>query len=182
MPTGKTVSVKANFKGRQLLAKVERAKTRELYRAGGFIQTTAKRSMKKAPKNAKTQYGEVKRYKSGKRAGQTFFSKGRYSRPGSPPFYRQARGALRAIEFDVNAKRGTLRVGPIRFSSGSNRTTLLATQAMEFGGVSTIMPTTRQRRRRARPIKANYRPRPYMFPAGEKGISRLRKNAKGMIT
>ena len=187
-------SVETNFKGKQLQGKVDRSKRRLLFGFGAYASKTASRSMKRAPKKAKTTHGETRIIRSGKRAGESRFVRGEFSRPGDPPHRRAQGKGLHTIEFKVDLKRSSVKYGPIRLPSKSKHTSRLATQTMEFGGTITIkrrLSGRRSTRGRVRssiraPMttstqRATYKKRPFVNPAGIKAIKNLRKRAKGSI-
>lgn len=170
------LKAKVSHRGKYIARKVDSAKKRELFHFGAFAIKTSRRSMKPVPKRANTRFGEFRRIKSGAKQGQFRFVRGLHSRPGTPPNYRDRTRGLRLQAFDVNLKRGSVKFGPIRFAGGSRNTTKLATEVNEFGGQQVI-----RTRRGARPFRAMYKPRPFVFPAGEKATNRLRKRSRGMI-
>lgn len=166
-----------------------------LFQTSEAIRKFSINSMRKAPKRPKTKYGQTVNttFKSGKKKGQprTFFQKGRYSRPGHPPFRRVARGqGLSHQDFKVNLSSYSSKIGPVQYSGKKAR--IAIPELHEFGGmqVRVVRPQRRtlaklkgnksmlaRAYRRQRVQKAKYPARPYMRPALEKGVSWFKRRA-----
>ena len=160
----------------------------------------ARRSMKKAPNRPKTRFGQLRQYgmntKSYKRGKRSFYQKGMYSKPGSPPFHHGQHFNLRFILYDsapqpalrtgisqFGARRTSVyRVGPKYDSSKAQYYRLIGTRGrpvpglQEYGGTIRLRSTQRSRKdRRGFRVEIDltetgtlrYPERPYMRPAGK---------------
>lgn len=184
-------SVKKQFRRKELLRIITKAQEEWLYGVGGTIQVFAQRSMRKAPKPKKrlSLHGEFVPYgPNSKRRGKLFFRKGRYSRPGSPPFRRSGpigAGNLTKIWFVVIDPTKVI-VGPVLLN-GSKNMDRTVPNLHEFGGK--VTRTYRKRkgniglnsRYQGRARTLNYPARPFMNPAGTRGVNWLRRKMRGSI-
>ncbi len=138
---------------------VDRAKKRELSRAGSFVRRTARRSIRPAGKRA---IKAKKKNRGGSRNDPTI------SRPGQPPRMHTA-GArnLKTILFGYEQSRQSVVVGPVKFPRSGNN----VPELMEHGGVGKVRVLRRNQRKRKRGrvrtrlVAVRYRPRPFMNPA-----------------
>lgn len=122
-----------------------------LSKAGAFVMTTGRQSMKNAPA-------------------------GRYSPPGSPPFAHSGKkGALlkRFLYFSFDPSSKSVVVGP----TALGRSTVPNVQ--EFGGSITIRP--RRGRNKGKTIRQKYAARPYMGPALEANLDKIPEAFRGCI-
>jgi len=148
-----------NFRG--LDRQKERADRRFLFKAGGSVRTTARRSMKKAKK---VRTGPKRRDERGK-----FLKMKRRvdsSKPGQPPKSHTKR-LKQGVRFAVLPDR--VLIGPVRAASKVQRSTLPGCALLEHGG-----PAVRKDRQGG-PYKVRYKPRPYMGPALEANQGELPK-------
>ena len=145
------------FRGAELQKKVNKKKKAWMNRTGAVIRKVARRSMKKAPKQFT---------KSGKRKGQQRFQKGLHSRPGQPPYYREAAaGNLRAIKYDVGKNNDSVSV--FTMSTGGGKTISKPPAILqEAGGTAKIKGQRKT---------SQFPARPYITPASEKGLEYMRK-------
>jgi len=175
-------AAKANFlDSPAVLARVEKNERRTLARSGGFIRTTARRSIRRRK---------------------------RVSQPGEPPSAHAASGdfaSLKTIFFAFDFRTRSVVIGPVglnihhyyqgKLSKGT------VPEVLEKGGTIGIrekrMKATRYReagrwrtgRRKPRPWEetrvrlATYAPRPFMAPALQVAIDRgvLPKNTRGLL-
>lgn len=178
--------IKSKFFDREIRKKISKSKFDLMSKTGAFIQRSARSSMKKAPSSPPKAAGTYGRART-TRTGRQYFQKGRYSAPGKPPFYRSERNNLRTILFGFENE-NTLLVGPI-YLPGKMKQSRPAPAVQELGGRVTRAPRRRratasfsiQSRKRNRASTANYKARPFMFPAGKKGVADLQRKAKGFI-
>ena len=170
----KLVRSSFQFRGAELQGKVNKAKKGWMTRTGAVVRKIARRSMKKAPnqytksgkKRNLTRFGRYKQIKSGKRKGQQRFEKGLNSRPGQPPFYRgNSSGGLRAIKFEVGQNNDSVAVYTMRTGGGKSISKPPAI-LQEAGGSAKIKGQRKTSR---------FPARPYITPAGEKGLEYMRK-------
>lgn len=133
------------FDRAKVIRAVGRAKARTLSRAGAFVRTTAKRSIRNAPFVTRKRRGQERRDRRRKS-----------SKPGNPPF-SQLGTLRRLIFFAYERHRDTVVIGPARGGGASG-----APSNLEYGG------RTRIKRRGSRPRAVKIARRPYMGPALEK--------------
>lgn len=175
------------FLGQVLVGKIGKAKGRVLKRSGAFIRRSARQSMKKRPKKPKTRFGEFKTVKRGRNIGKKRFVKGESSPPGKPPLVTStSKGArnLRSIRFEVSGDANSLVIHTIPFRSSQSISQPPAA-LHEAGGTASIRRKPRRSKRGRRIIaKAKtvaFPARPYMAPAGSKGLKDFRKKFKNSI-
>lgn len=121
-----------------------KAARRVLSKAGAFVRTTARQSIKNAPFDERKPRGQAR----------TNFRRSAISRPGQPPLSRV--GTLkRMIFFGYEPERESVVIGPAAVFTGT-RQTPKAPEALEFGGIV---------RRNGKTYR--YRARPFMRPALE---------------
>ncbi|MDV6034091.1 MAG: hypothetical protein F9B45_29155 [Phycisphaera sp. RhM] len=155
-----------------------------LQKFGSFARTAARRSIKSAPKKAKTKHGFQTTYRSGKKAGQRRFVRGKYSRPGSPPYSRDKRS--KDIRYAVNASRGYVICGPVVYSDASKRSSRRATNVAEFGGRTTLTFGGYRKKKKSGETKyvrkwrksVNYAARPYLYPAGKQAAADVMRSVE----
>lgn len=180
-------TIKAKFYNKEMERRIGRGKGRLLSGFGAYTRRAARSSMKKAPANARSKYGSTATYKRGRRQGQQYHRKGKYSPPGKPPFWRSPEPNLRTILFGIEDE-NTVIVGPI-FLRSARKQSRPAPNVHEFGGRVTrqIKPRRGGRvssqgyRSATRSKTMVYPERKTMKPAGKKGVSDLRRKAKGFI-
>lgn len=117
----------AKWDPKQLQAQQRRGLRKYLYRAGGFVRQTARRSLRKARKirkseldaDARAQYDrELKAFKDGKRDRPPVLGD-IISQPGQPPKLHQSPSALRTgLLFSVDQQAATVVIGPKRDKDG----------------------------------------------------------------
>ena len=116
---------------------VDRAERKVLSRFGAFVRRGARSSIRKRKA---------------------------ISQPGSPPSSHV--GLLkRNIFFVYEPERSSVVIGPILLGKGTDAPALLEHGGTAVGGLNRPSPVTR--RRRKKPVRMTYRPRPYMGPAFE---------------
>jgi len=126
---------------------IDRAKRRQLSKAGAFVRTTARRSIKPAGKRATN-----KRNKGNLRGRKD----PTISQPGQPPrLHTKSARNLRLILFAWEPLRKSVVIGPLLFKSTDG---VRIPEVLEHGGKSYV--TTRGRKK---PIRI--RKRPFMAPA-----------------
>jgi hypothetical protein len=161
--------------------KVRQSKKKNLEATGVLTRTIARRSMKKAPKQFTksgkrkklSRYGYMTQVKSGRNKGKDRFKKGQHSPAGQPPYYHGAdHHNLRSIMFAYNPKRDDLVVHTQR-TRGSTYMTKPAPILQEAGGTA--------KKVRGNGGTWNFPARPYMAPAGEKGVEFLKKKMRNGI-
>jgi hypothetical protein len=166
-----------NFRGAELQQKVNKKKKSWMNRTGAVVRKIARRSMKKAPKaftksgkkRNLTRFGRYQKIKSGKRKGEQRFQKGLHSPPGQPPYYREAAATnLRSIKYDVGKDNDSVAVYTMT-NRGGNKISKPPAILQEAGGTAKI---------KGRRETAHFPARPYMTPAGEKGLEYMRKVVK----
>lgn len=178
--------IKSKFFDREIRRRISKGKADLMSKTGAFIRKSARSSMKKAPSSPPKSAGMYGRRRVTK-TGRQYFQKGRYSAPGKPPFYRTERNNLRTILFGFENE-NTLLVGPI-YLPGKAKQSRPAPGVQELGGRVTRTPRRHraatsfsiQGRKARRSTTANYKARPFMFPAGERGVKELRKKARGFV-
>lgn len=176
------VKVKLDFDRKKLRSSAKRGERRTLFYAATSIKNTARSSLKPPPKRPTSDYGREYWTKTGQRR----FRRGRYSRPGNPPYVHQSGNAgLRDIRYDVDVTRGYALIGPVDHPGSSKTSSTKVTALHEFGGRTTLRPSLKtQRRRRAqgkkpvRPRSVSYSERPYMFPALKKVLPKIGQRLK----
>lgn len=158
---GVTYKLKDMFFDRlAVTARLGEDRAKFLRNAGGWIRTTAIRSMRRVGK------------------------KGKPSKPGTPPkFHGNEQFSLRTILYGFNGIDSVI-IGPIKGNQKSYASGVLATGTVpnlhEFGGVAGIrekrvgmswQPMGKRKPRPGQPTrvrKANFPARPFMKPAGDK--------------
>ena len=165
------------FRGAELQQKVDKKKKSWMNRTGAVVRKIARRSMKKAPKaftksgkkKDLSRFGRYQKIKSGKRKGEQRFQKGLHSRPGQPPYYREAgSGNLRAIKYEVGKNNDSVDV--YTMSTGGGKTISKPPAILqEAGGTAKI---------RGQRKTSQFPARPYITPAGKAGIEYMQKIVK----
>ena len=163
---------KLHFARRMMAEKVDKAQAKALRRGGFLVRKEARRSMRKGPKKGHGRFGANTTVKSGKNRGKIRFRKGRYSRPGTPPFYRSSPPNLRTIFYSFDPNRSVMVVGPVKLRSKSRQSRTVA-NIMEQGG-----RVARSRRLWGR-RSAMYRARPFMYPSMKKSAPIWHKEMRG---
>jgi hypothetical protein len=131
------------FDRKGVMHAVDDATRRSLSRAGAFVRTSARSSMRRVKANAKP------------------------SAPGSPP--RARLGFIKDfLFFSYDASHKSVIVGPARLNGRGGE----APHVQEFGGTAsiTVRQGFGKRRRRVR-VNAHYPARPYMWPALQKNLN-----------
>ena len=169
------------WKGGDIQKKVNQKKVQWLSRTGAVIAKIARRSMKKAPKQFTksgkkkdlTRYGRYKKIKSGKRKGEQRFEKGLHSRPGQPPYYHSNTGVnLRDIVYTKRQElknTGVLNVHTLTNRAGGKTISKPPAILQEAGGTAKIKGQRKT---------SQFPARPYITPAGQKGIEYMQKVVK----
>lgn len=140
---------------------VNKAKRKNLGRAGGFVRKTARRSMRPAGKRRRNRRRQGK-YRKGQDPT--------ISRPGRPPRLHttKTKRNLKLILFAWEPSSETVIVGPVRFHYRGNN----VPELMEYGGRGKVPVVEKNRggglTRTRRTVSASYRPRPFMAPALKK--------------
>lgn len=138
--------------GRDQLDKaIAKSRRSNLIRAGAFVRTAARRSIRPAPKPPRA--NPKQRRAKGRRRNVS-------SRPGQPPRQHTAAGQnLKLILFAWEEARKSVVVGPVLFKSSAG---VRITEVLEHGGRSYTRPNPRAKsRKRATRVAA----RPFMRPA-----------------
>ena len=165
-----------------------------------FTRRRARSIMRKAPKKPRSRFGERRFYgPKAKKAGQAYWRKGLYSRPGHPPFHHGQKFNLRTIIFKpisigaANVPHASTRGGrAIAWRVGPkfrpSRRSIPVPQLHEYGG--TVKVTRRGRRftdrgisltRRVTTGRLRYPPRPYMKPASQEAKVSVRAKHGGSL-
>ncbi len=153
--------------------RMDRRKRGLLSRAGSFVRTAARSSLKRARQKSLGEMtpAERARYEPKRDVRGRFMAQGRrrvrhrrpdrVSRPGEPPLLHMRPSPLkRLIYFAYDPAREAVVIGPLRFRSAG-------AEALEYGGA------VRTRRRRVR-----IRARPFMRPALGKGLADLKRKGR----
>ena len=165
---------KLKFRRKQMQQKVSKAQSRVLNRGGFLVRKEARKSMRKGPKKGHGRFGGNTTISRGKNRGKIRFRKGRYSRPGTPPFYRSSPPNLRTIFYAFDPSHDSVLIGPVKLRSKTRQSRTVA-NIHEFGG--RVARRDRLFGRRA----FQYRKRSFMQPAGMKAIAGVRKELKGSV-
>ncbi len=168
---------------------------RVMKRTGAYIRKTARNSMKKAPsrrlasgkrrRRSLSTHGYFRETKSGQRKGEKRFVKGVHSPPKSPPYYREA-GAfnLRTIFFFYEPRDKTLRVAT-KAGASTSKYSQNVPLLHEEGGSQRVTFRAGGYDDRGRPRyrtgSASYPKRPFMDPAGQKGLEYLELEIDGAL-
>jgi hypothetical protein len=137
---------------------IDSAKRKQLSRAGAYVRTTARRSIRPAGKRA---------VQARPRRGDRFrrANDPTVSRPGQPPrLHTSAQRNLKLILFAWEPARQSVIVGPVLFKSSSG---VRIPEVLEHGGRSYV------KGRFGRKKSVRIRPRPFMKPALQKEASKF---------
>lgn len=149
---------KTKFFDREIATATDRAKLKALSKFGSYVRSDAKKSMKSSR-------GRLKVIRSGPRKGKNT----RVFKPspaGTPP--RSIEGTLKRFLFFVYEKeQSNVIIGPVLLPNKSHRGDPIP-GLHEHGGMQLVRFGTARKM-----VVANYRPRPYMKPAGEKNLRKL---------
>ncbi|MEM9827744.1 MAG: hypothetical protein AAF958_14230 [Planctomycetota bacterium] len=148
---------------------VDRAKKKNLSRAGAYVRRTARSSIRPATKKQKKQRRHLQKSRR-RRLGRHDPT---ISRPGRPPRrHTPGKRGIRLILFGYDQASASVIVGPVRFQTSGNN----VAQLLEHGGSGFVGRGRRKKR-------ATYLPRPFMQPALEKESSKFpdlfRNSVKG---
>lgn len=174
-------TIKSKFFNKEMAKRIGKGKAKLLSQFGAYTRRAARSSMKKAPKNPKSMYGTTGVYRRGKKQGQTYQRRGKYASPGKPPHYRSDEPNMRTILFGIEDA-NTVIIGPI-WLPASRKMSRPVPNVHEKGGSVTRRykrrggSRTQRLRRRQRASSARYPKRPFMLPAGKKGIGDLQRKA-----
>lgn len=142
-----TIRITSQFFDRPAVIKaVDRAKKRELSRAGAYVRSTARRSIKPARRKPKARPKRRRRKPAVVRTSQ----------PGQPPKMHTRTGRnLRLILFAWEPTRQSVVIGPVLFKS---RDGVRIPEVLEKGGRSYAV-------KRGKKYRTRVAARPYMSPA-----------------
>ncbi len=154
------------FDSPKVMRAVDAATRRALSKAGAFIMTRARQSIKKAPYITKKKRGQAR----------TDFRQ-KTSISGKPPYSRT--GILkRTIFFGYEPAGKTVVIGPVKYGKGE------APNLLEFGGSVTRTvppPAFMKGKGKSRRVRMKYKPRPFMGPAMVKELPNLPKRWAGSM-
>jgi len=157
--------------------RLDRRKRGLLSRAGSFIRTAAKSSLKRARQKGlgemtaeERERYEIRRAIARRKGLRTPRRPERVSEPGQPPFLHVRPSPLkRLIYFAYDPARDSVVVGPLRFGPAG-------AEALEYGGPVCVRRTGRTVRTRRRRVRI--RARPFMRPALGKGLEDLKRKGR----
>jgi len=193
------LKIKSRFNGKKIEQKIGKARFKWLNDVAGATRKFAIRSMKPARKTAlknatkrERLYGRRVSYRTGRRAaeGKSYFQKGRYSAPGSPPYVRSpGKLNLREIYYYIRS-RDEVRVGP-HWLAGSKMMSRPVPNIHETGGKASRKYRSRHNANSAKISRKNrgmsrskamrFPKRPFMNPAGMKAAVWLRNKMRNSI-